>query len=54
MRTKGYKNVSKTSVEPEWFINTQIHVYIAWFGHMHAHHLVGVHDHHLGYMQACH
>ena len=31
-----YKNMLKTCVEPEWFINTRIHAYITWFGHMHG------------------
>ena len=42
----------KTGVEPEWFINTRLHVYIAWFEYMHARHLIGTHDRHLAFMQA--
>ena len=51
---KCYKNMPKVGVEPEWFINTRIHAYIAWFGHMHVGHLIGTHDHHLSFVQACH
>ena len=43
----------KTGVEPEWFINTRLHVYIAWFEYMHARHLIGTHDRHLAFMQMC-
>ena len=56
----------KTGVEPEWFINTRLHVYIAWFintrlhvyiawfEYMHASHLIGTHDRHLTFMQSYH
>ena len=49
---KGSKNMLKNGIESEWLINTRIHAYIAWFGHMHARHLVGIHDRHLAFMQA--
>ena len=49
-----YKNMPKTGVEPEWFFDSETHVYIAWFGCMHARHLIGTHDRHLAFMQACH
>ena len=51
---KGYKNMQKTGVEHEWFSNTWIYAYIAWFWQMHLRHLVGTHDCHLSFMQAWH
>ena len=40
---------AEAGVEPKWFINTSIHVYIACFGYMHARHLIGTHDRHLAF-----
>ena len=51
---KGYKSMPKNGVEPEWFIYISLHVYIAYFGYMHARHLIGMHDRHLAFMQAWH
>ena len=44
----------KTDFEPEWFINTRLHVYITWFEYMHARHFISMHDRHLAFMQTCH
>ena len=46
-----YKNMSKTSIELEWFINDRTHAFIAWFGHNHTCLLVGMHDCHIAFMQ---
>ena len=51
---KDYKNMPKTGIEPEWFINTQIHAYITFFGHTHAHYLASTQDRHLAFMQTRH
>ena len=53
-KSKVYKNMPKTGLELEWFINTELHVYIEWYEYTHARHVIGTHDCHLAFMQACH
>ena len=42
-KNKGYNDMLKVGIKLKWFVNTQTHAYIAWFGHIYVRNLVGTH-----------